>query len=91
MLKYYESKGSNWDKAKIGEEVKSVAGIWKTHQKINEDDDEETVKQKEFYNSLLSDRKPYFFKHLYKKEKDRYNAYKSRANDRWNRMEWKCV
>ena len=38
MLKYYESKGSNWDKAKIGEEVKSVAGIWKTHQKINEDD-----------------------------------------------------
>ena len=82
VLKYYESKGSSWDKAKIGEEVKSVAGVWKTHQKINEDDDEETIKQKEFYNSLLSDRKPYFFKHLYKKEKDRYNAYKSRANDR---------
>lgn len=31
---------------------------------------------------MLSDRKPYFFKHLYKREKDRYNAYKSRANDR---------
>ena len=63
------------DKAKIGKEVKGIPKIWKTYQKINPDDIEEIRKEKEFYNSILSDRKPYFFKYLYAQEKKRLNEY----------------
>ena len=51
------------DKAKIGEKVKGIPKIWTTYQHIDIDDDEEVVKQKEFYNSILCDKKPYFFKY----------------------------
>ena len=63
------------DKAKIGEKVKGIPKIWTTYQHIDIDDDEEIVKQKEFYNSILCDKKPYFFKYVYKTENKKYNQY----------------
>ena len=64
------------DKAKIGKEVKGYPKCWTTYQKIKEDDSEHDKEIKTFYNSLLCDRKPYFFQHLYKTEKKRYSYYK---------------
>lgn len=69
------SQSRQIDKAKIGKEVKAIPKIWKTYQKINEDDSEDIKKEKEFYNSILSDRKPYFFKYLYTQEKKRLSEY----------------
>lgn len=63
------------DKAKIGENVKGIPKIWTTYQHINPDDTEEEKKNKEFYNSLLCDKKPYFFRYVYKTENKKYNQY----------------
>lgn len=62
-------------KAKIGENVKAMPKIWTTYQHINPEDDEDTKKEKEFYNSILCDKKPYFFKYVYKTENKKYNQY----------------
>ena len=64
------------DKAKIGKEVKSYPKVWTTYQKVKEDDSEQDKYIKEFYNSLLCDKKPYFFKHLYKTEAKKYSQFK---------------
>lgn len=63
------------DKAKIGENVKGIPKIWTTYQHINPDDTEEEKKVKEFYNSILCDKKPYFFRYVYKTENKKYNQY----------------
>lgn len=70
-------------KAKIGKEVKSYPKIWTTYQKINEDDSLQDKELKEFYNSLLCDRKPYFFRYLYKTEAKKYSLY-------YNKVEFRC-
>ena len=58
--------------------MKAIAKIWKTFRPIKETDTEQEREEKEFYNSILSDRKPYFFKYLYKDCKTTYNkAYNS--------------
>ena len=52
------------DKAKIGKEVKGIPNIWIERQKINKDDNDKVKKEKEFLNSILLDRHPYFFIYL---------------------------
>ena len=64
------------DKTKIGEAVKTLGTVCKQYQHINPDDDMETRIKKEFYNRILADKKPYFFKYKYKtlqKELNEYN------------------
>lgn len=63
------------DKAKIGENVKGIPKIWTNYQHISPDDTEEEKKNKEFYNSILCDKKPYFFRYVYKTENKKYNQY----------------
>lgn len=63
------------DKTKIGESVKGIPKVWTQFQKIEEDDSEEVKKQKQFYNSLLTDRKPYFFKYKYPALNKELNEY----------------
>lgn len=53
------------DKTKIGQNVKELATICRNFQHIEETDDEETVAKKKFYNSILADKKPYFFRYKY--------------------------
>lgn len=68
------------DRTKIGRQVKSIPKIWITKQKIEEEDSEEIKTQKKVYNSILLNRKPYFFKYLYKKCNKEYRYYLDKSN-----------
>ena len=68
------------DKAKIGREVKGIPSPWTKYQKVNEDDTEEVVKIKEFDNSILLDKHPYFFIYLYPNTKNKYNKHFKKYN-----------
>ena len=63
------------DKTKIGEAVKTVGTIWKQYQRYSPDDTEEDRKRKDFYNSILVDKKPYFFRYKYNTLNKEYNEY----------------
>lgn len=63
------------DKAKIGREVKGIPSIWKQYQKSNENDIEEDIEKKAFYNSILCEKKPYFFRYKYDHVNKAYNCY----------------
>jgi len=67
------------DKTKIGQDVKCIPKIWITKQKPEEGDSEETLKEKEFYNSILADKKPYFFKYKYKQSNKDLRAFEAEA------------
>lgn len=64
------------DKCKIGQNVKGIPRSWVNRLKVDELDDEITIKEKEFNNSILLDRHPYFFTYLYKDTKRKYNKHK---------------
>ena len=68
------------DKAKIGKEVKGIPNIWTEWIKTNKDDTEKEKLNKEFLNSILLDRHPYFFIYLYKNTYYNYNKY-VKSND----------
>ena len=76
-----KAQSAQIDKAKIGKEVKGIPKIWIYKQKINKDeqgkilDTDVEVSEKEFYNSILLNKYPYFFKYLYKDAKKKYNKY----------------
>ena len=66
------SQSRQIDKAKIGKNVKGIPSIWKQWQHIKDDDNEEQKEEKRFYNAILCDRRPYFFKYLYKSTQKDY-------------------
>ena len=76
------------DKAKIGRAVKGIPTVWKKWQKINEEDTEEIIKEKQLFNSILCDKHPYFFIYLYKTTKTKYKKwlkdYDTSCRTRWN-------
>ena len=64
------------DKTKIGEQVKTLATVCKQFQHINyETDSLEDIKRKKFLNSILADRKPYFFRYKYNALNKEYNEF----------------
>jgi len=63
------------DKTKIGAAVKCMPDIWNTFQKIEDTDTPEQIKEKEFYNSILADKKPYFFRYKYAQTDKDYRHY----------------
>jgi hypothetical protein len=63
------------DKAKIGRRVKSIPNIWLKYNKVNQDDSLEIKQQKEFLNSTLLEKHPYFFTYLYKGTRTKYKNY----------------
>jgi hypothetical protein len=76
-----KAQSAQIDKAKIGREVKGIPKLWVYKQKINTDDNgnvldtENVIKEKQFHNSILLNKYPYFFKYLYKNAKKKYNKY----------------
>lgn len=55
------------DKTKLGQDVKCIVPLWKKWQRIDLDNDTtEEIQKKNFYNSIIADKKPYFFKYKYK-------------------------
>lgn len=69
------------DKTKIGEAVKSEATVWKKFQKITEEDTIEEAQKKSYYNSLLADKKPYFFRYKYRQLNKEINDYNKKNNE----------
>lgn len=76
------------DKAKIGRAVKGIPAVWNKWNKITDNDTEEEIKEKQFLNSLLCDKHPYFFIYLYKSTKKKYKKWKENfdisCRSRWN-------
>lgn len=74
------------DSAKNGIPPKPIPNYWQNYAdeklKINYDeetgeilDDEETVKQKEFYNRVLTEKKPYYFRYIYNETNKEYKTF----------------
>ena len=69
------------DKTKIGENVKTLGTVCKQFQHITQEDTTEQIEEKMFYNSILADRKPYFFRYKYNFLNKEYNEYVKKANE----------
>lgn len=69
------------DKTKIGENVKTLGTVCKQFQHITQEDTPEQIEEKMFYNSILADRKPYFFRYKYNFLNKEYNEYVKKANE----------
>ena len=69
------------DKTKIGENVKELATVCRQFQHIKEEDSEEIKEKKEFLNSILADRKPYFFRYKYRQTDKEYRDYIAQKNE----------
>jgi len=63
------------DKAKIGKKVKGIPSSWVNYQKIKDDDSEKDKELKNFSNSIMIDRHPYFFTYLYGGTRNKYNKH----------------
>ncbi len=61
------------DKAKIGRDVKGIPKTWTDRKYIDSLDIEES--EKEFLKSIMMDRHPYFFTHLYPDTKKKFKKY----------------
>lgn len=77
-----KAQSAQIDKAKIGREVKGIPKLWIHKQNYRVDKEtgeilstEEEIKEIDFYNSILLNKYPYFFKYLYKDAKKKYNKY----------------
>lgn len=68
------------DKAKIGREVKGIPKPWTRYQKIRDEDSKNDVERKEFLNSIMLDKHPYFFIYLYPDTKRKYNSHYKKYN-----------
>lgn len=76
------SQSRQIDKAKIGRKVKGIVPMWRMRQKIFEEDSQEEKNKKEFYNSILCDKKPYFFRYKYDYLDKGYKSYiKAKTED----------
>ncbi|MEM5009263.1 hypothetical protein WKH57_00950 [Niallia taxi] len=68
------------DKAKIGKKVKGIPSPWVKYEKIKEDDSDDEKARKEFNNSILLDKHPYFFIYLYKGTRTKYKKHLASYN-----------
>lgn len=65
------AQGNSIDKAK-GIQTKKFPKHWANYQHIDDNDSEEVADKKKFFNSILVDKKPYFFRYLYKTSNNAY-------------------
>lgn len=81
LIQCCKAQSCQIDKAKIGREVKGIPKLWVEYRKTDDktienkgytDKDIEEIK---FYNSILLDKYPYFFKYRYKDCKKKYDKY----------------
>lgn len=71
--------GDSIDQAK-GIKTKPFPSEWKKRYKINEDDEQQLIKDKIFINNLVAKKKPYFFVYIYEQLLEEYNSYKHGVN-----------
>lgn len=82
LIQCCKAQSCQIDKTKIGRSVKGIPSIWVNYSAYNIDKDTgeildslETQRYKDFNNSILLDKYPYFFKYRYKKCKQLYDKY----------------
>ena len=68
------AQGNSIDKAK-GVQTKPFPKHWGNYQRQSEEDTDEIKQKKEFFNSIVVEKKPYFFKYLYKDSRVAYNKF----------------
>lgn len=73
------AQGNEIDRAK-GVKTKEFPRHWTSYNFIHEDDSEELKHKKEVFNNIIIERKPYFFKNRYSKDKRAYNSYMEGRN-----------
>lgn len=61
--------------------TKCIPKLWTTWNPIKPEDTPEEIEEKNFYNSIIADKKPYFFRYKYKALSKEYNEYKSKADE----------
>ena len=67
------------DKTKIGENVKTLGTVCKQFQRAKDGDSTEEIARKNFYNTILADKKPYFFRYKYRQLNKELNEYNRNA------------
>ena len=81
LIQCCKAQSCQIDKAKIGREVKGIPKLWVEYRKtddetvIEKEYTEEDVEEIRFYNSILLDKYPYFFRYRYKDCKKKYDKY----------------
>lgn len=79
-----KAQSAQIDKAKIGRAVKGIPDIWINRNKIEKDNDGNIIdpnyEEKLFYNELLLNRYPYFFRYVYKDTNKEYKKYLDEYN-----------
>lgn len=81
LIQCCKAQSAQIDKAKLGREVKGIPKLWVEYRKTdtetvkNKEYTPEDVKQIKFYNSILLDKYPYFFKYRYDNCKKKYDKY----------------
>lgn len=75
---YQTSISVTIDKAKIGKDVKGIPKTWVNREYINEMDIDDS--ERIFLKSIMLDRHPYFFIHLYAKTKKDYKVFMDEYN-----------
>lgn len=71
------------DKTKIGREVKGIPKSWINFHKIDDDDTDDLKEYKEFQNSILLDKHPYFFRYLYRDTDKKYKNYVKQMDNKF--------
>lgn len=74
LIRTRVAQGNAIDKAK-GVKTKDFPKHWTRYQHINEDDSNDVVNKKKLFNSILIEKKPYFFRYLYKDSRTSYNKF----------------
>lgn len=81
-----KAQSAQIDKAKIGKEVKGIPDIWVNKQPYKKDRDGNIINTKRrvqyinFYNSILLNKHPYFFRYLYRDTNKLYKDYVEKSN-----------
>lgn len=81
LIQCCKAQSCQIDKTKIGKEVKGIPKLWVDYRKITDEEREnlplEEIQKINFYNNILLNKYPYFFKYRYKDCKKKYNKYVS--------------
>lgn len=82
LIQCCKAQSCQIDKTKIGKEVKGIPKIWNEHfyepKGLAESQSEK--EERKFYNSILINKRPYFFRYRYKECKNNYNKYVDENN-----------
>lgn len=75
-----EYVGQEIDRAKLGIKQQKLPDSWKKFKKVNEDDTDDVKAEKYKHNSMVINKKPYFFRYLYPELNKEFKQYENSYN-----------